>query len=283
MRALDIRGAAGRRNDSPPSLTLPCSSSGPRQARLHRFATRRPVGRRFHLLLDVVGHRLRRLHHRRLLSATGRMESRSIHDASLVVDALNMAAWTRRHTSLDGLMCHTDAGSQYTSIAYTERIDDVGAAPSIGTVGDSYDNAMAESVMGLFKTELHRNPAAISRQRRSLDEAWTTSRSPHAPGSHGSTRSVSTESSTTRPRPRLKPTTVTGLSPMRHEKSKQQSLRQTQADSPRCRGVAAGVAEHRSDTVGTTDLRPTSLSWVTNSSVPWPPWRWPGSPRGEHR
>jgi putative transposase len=56
--------------------------------------------------------------------------------ATLVIDALNMAAWTRRHTTLDGLICHTDAGSQYTSIAYTERLDDVGAAPSIGTVGD---------------------------------------------------------------------------------------------------------------------------------------------------
>jgi putative transposase len=82
--------------------------------------------------------------------------------ATLVIDALNMAAWTRRHTTIDGLICHTDAGSQYTSIAYTERIDDVGAAPSIGTVGDSFDNAMAESVMGLFKTELHRNPAALA-------------------------------------------------------------------------------------------------------------------------
>jgi putative transposase len=81
---------------------------------------------------------------------------------TLVLDALNMAAWTRRHTTLDGLICHTDAGSQYTSIAYTERLCDVGAAPSIGTVGDSYDNAMAESVMGLFKTELHRNPAALA-------------------------------------------------------------------------------------------------------------------------
>ena len=81
--------------------------------------------------------------------------------ANLVVDALNMAAWTRRNTGVDGLVCHTDAGSQYTSIAYTERLCDVGAAPSIGTVGDSYDNAMAESVMGLFKTELHRNPAAL--------------------------------------------------------------------------------------------------------------------------
>jgi len=82
--------------------------------------------------------------------------------AALVVDALNMAAWTRRHTTLDGLICHTDAGSQYTSISYTDRIDEVGAAPSIGTVGDSFDNAMAESVMGIFKTELHRNPAALA-------------------------------------------------------------------------------------------------------------------------
>ena len=82
--------------------------------------------------------------------------------ASLVVDALNMAAWTRRNTSLDHLICHTDAGSQYTSILYTEQLAEIGADPSIGTVGDSYDNAMAESVMGLFKTELHRNPAVLA-------------------------------------------------------------------------------------------------------------------------
>lgn len=81
---------------------------------------------------------------------------------SLVLDALNMAAWTRRGSDLDGLICHSDAGSQYTSIAYTERLDEIGAAPSIGTVGDSFDNAMAESVVGLYKTELHRNPAALA-------------------------------------------------------------------------------------------------------------------------
>lgn len=81
--------------------------------------------------------------------------------ASLVVDALNMAAWTR-HTSLNGLICHTDAGSQYTSVSYTDRIDELGVSASIGTVGDSYDNAMAESVMGIFKTELHRNPAVLA-------------------------------------------------------------------------------------------------------------------------
>jgi transposase InsO family protein len=80
----------------------------------------------------------------------------------LVLDALNMAAWTRRGVALDGLICHSDAGSQYTSIAYTDRLDEIDAAPSIGTIGDSFDNAMAESVIGLFKTELHRNPAALA-------------------------------------------------------------------------------------------------------------------------
>jgi putative transposase len=87
--------------------------------------------------------------------------ARTMH-ASLVVDALNMAAWTRRGTDLAGLICHNDAGSQYTSIAYTERIDELDAKPSIGTVGDSFDNAMAESVNALFKTELHRNPAILA-------------------------------------------------------------------------------------------------------------------------
>ena len=52
--------------------------------------------------------------------------------------------------------------SQYTSISYTDRIDELGVSASIGTVGDSFDNAMAESVMGIFKTELHRNPAVLA-------------------------------------------------------------------------------------------------------------------------
>jgi putative transposase len=93
--------------------------------------------------------------------------------ASLVVDALSMAAWTRRNASIEGVICHSDAGSQYTSIAYTERLDEIDAAPSIGTIGDSFDNAMAESVIGLFKTELHRNPAVLARNGghwRGLDD-----------------------------------------------------------------------------------------------------------------
>jgi putative transposase len=83
----------------------------------------------------------------------------------LVLDALEMAVW-RRAEVLDGLICHSDAGSQYTSIRYTDRLAEIGAAPSIGTVGDSYDNSLAESVIGLFKTELIRR----HRPWRTVDE-----------------------------------------------------------------------------------------------------------------
>ena len=76
----------------------------------------------------------------------------------LPLDALDMALWHRSRAGIDltGLIHHSDAGSQYTSIRYSERLADVGALPSIGSVGDSYDNALAESVIGLFKTELVR-------------------------------------------------------------------------------------------------------------------------------
>ena len=56
--------------------------------------------------------------------------------ADLVIAALDMAAWSRRHSTLDHLTCHTDAGSQYTSVRYTDRLADIGATPSIGTVAD---------------------------------------------------------------------------------------------------------------------------------------------------
>ena len=74
---------------------------------------------------------------------------------ALPLDALEMALWTRAQTDelVEGLIHHSDAGSQYTSIRYTNRLTDVGAVASIGSVGDSYDNALAESVIGLYKTE----------------------------------------------------------------------------------------------------------------------------------
>lgn len=76
----------------------------------------------------------------------------------MVLDALEMARFNRG-TRLDGLICHTDAGSQFTSVRYTERLDEIGARPSIGSIADSYDNALAETVNGLFKTELIRRRA----------------------------------------------------------------------------------------------------------------------------
>lgn len=76
----------------------------------------------------------------------------------LPLDALDMALWHRgrRGQSVKGVIHHSDAGSQYTSIAYTDRLAEAGALASIGSIGDSYDNAMAESIIGVFKTELVR-------------------------------------------------------------------------------------------------------------------------------
>ena len=71
-----------------------------------------------------------------------------------VLDALNQAICQRRPTKADALIHHSDRGSQYLSIRYTERLADAGIDPSVGSVGDSYDNALAESIIGLFKTEV---------------------------------------------------------------------------------------------------------------------------------
>jgi putative transposase len=73
----------------------------------------------------------------------------------LALDALEMAIW-RRQAQLEGLVHHSDRGSQYLSIRYTERLAEAGAACSVGSRGDSYDNALAETIIGLYKTELIR-------------------------------------------------------------------------------------------------------------------------------
>ena len=73
---------------------------------------------------------------------------------SFVLDALNQAICQRGPAEGGGLIHHSDRGSQYLSIRYTERLADAGIDTSVGSVGDSYDNAMAESVIGLFKTEV---------------------------------------------------------------------------------------------------------------------------------
>ena len=72
----------------------------------------------------------------------------------IALDALEQALWSRSDT--DGLVHHSDRGVQYLSIRYTERLAEAGAASSVRSRGDSYDNALAESVIGLFKTEVIR-------------------------------------------------------------------------------------------------------------------------------
>jgi putative transposase len=84
----------------------------------------------------------------------GRRVSRTAQ-AGFVLDALEQALHDRRPVQ-DGLVHHSDRGRQYVSIRYTERLVEAGIEPSVGSVGDSYDNALAETVIGLFKTEVIR-------------------------------------------------------------------------------------------------------------------------------
>ncbi|MGY0575773.1 IS3 family transposase [Bradyrhizobium sp. RDM12] len=82
--------------------------------------------------------------------------SRTAH-AGFVLDALEQALHDRRPVHCGGLVHHSDRGSQYVSIKYTERLAEAGVEPSVGSVGDSYDNALAETINGLYKAEvIHR-------------------------------------------------------------------------------------------------------------------------------
>lgn len=99
--------------------------------------------------------------------------SASLH-AELALDALEMAIWSRRSEDLTGLVHHSDRGVQYLSIRYTERVAEAGAVGSVGSRGDSYDNALAETVNGLYKTELirRRGPWRSIEQVELATAAW---------------------------------------------------------------------------------------------------------------
>jgi len=88
-------------------------------------------------------------------SIVGWRVSRSLK-TDLVLDALEQAIWARKDT--EHLIHHSDRGSQYLSIRYSERLAEAGIESSVGSVGDSYDNALAETINGLYKTEIIRNP-----------------------------------------------------------------------------------------------------------------------------
>jgi transposase InsO family protein len=86
----------------------------------------------------------------------GWRQSSSMH-TEFVLDALEQALYDRKPSEDDGLVHHSDRGSQYLSIRYSERLAEAGIEPSVGSRGDSYDNALAETINGLYKAEvIHR-------------------------------------------------------------------------------------------------------------------------------
>jgi transposase InsO family protein len=96
--------------------------------------------------------------------------SRTAH-AGFVLDALEQALYERRPERSDALIHHSDRGSQYVSIKYTDRLAVAGIEPSVGSVGDSYDNALAETINGLYKAEvIHRRPSWRTRE----EVEWAT-------------------------------------------------------------------------------------------------------------
>ena len=83
----------------------------------------------------------------------GWRQSSAMH-TEFVLDALEQALYDRKPSEDDGLVHHSDRGSQYLSIRYSERLADAAIEPSVGSKGDSYDNALAETINGLYKAEL---------------------------------------------------------------------------------------------------------------------------------
>lgn len=104
--------------------------------------------------------------------------SRSLK-ADLALDALEQAIWARKDRGLHELIHHSDRGVQYLAIRYTERLAEAGGVTSVGSRDDSYDNALMESIIGLYKTEVS--------EAEAHGRAWTTSSSQRLNGSTGGT------------------------------------------------------------------------------------------------
>ena len=157
MRELGIAGAAARKKK--PRTTVPAPAGQDRPADLlERDFTAAAPGRRWVADITYVGTAsgfvytafVTDLFSRRI---AGWQVAETLH-AGLALDALEMAIWSCGDNIGDQLVHHSDRGVQYTSIRYAERLGDIGAVRSVGSKGDSYDNAAAESVNSLYKKEL---------------------------------------------------------------------------------------------------------------------------------
>jgi len=156
MRELGIRGAQARRKR--PRTTLPGDLAGRPADLLERQFDAPAPNRRWvadiTYVLTFAGWVytafVMDLFARRILGWQVADNLRS----DLALDALEMAVWARRHEAIDGLIHHSDRGVQYTAIRYAERLAEAKAVRSVGSKGDSYDNAAAESLNSLYKREL---------------------------------------------------------------------------------------------------------------------------------
>jgi putative transposase len=156
MRELGVRGAQARRKR--PRTTLPGDPAGRPADLLERQFDAPAPNRRW--VADITY----------VLTFTGWVYTAFVMDlfarrilgwqvadnlrSDLALDALEMAVWARRHEAIDGLIHHSDRGVQYTAIRYAERLAEAKAVRSVGSKGDSYDNAAAESLNSLYKREL---------------------------------------------------------------------------------------------------------------------------------
>ena len=156
MRELGISGARSRRKR--PRTTVPGDPAGRPSDLLERCFTAPAPNRRWVADITYVmtfsgwvyTSFIMDLHSRRIVGWQVADNMRS----DLAIDALEMAIWTRRNDDIGGLIHHSDRGVQYTSIRYTERLEEANAVRSVGSKGDSYDNAAAESLNSLYKREL---------------------------------------------------------------------------------------------------------------------------------
>jgi putative transposase len=132
------------------------SSPRPGRSKLHGDAAESALGVRLHVRRDLAGFCVRRFCDRRVCRRIVGWRVSSSLVTDFVLDALEQAIYDRGGQTIDGLVHHSDRGTQYLSMRYTDRLRDAGIAPSVGSRGDSYDNALAESIIGLFKTEVIR-------------------------------------------------------------------------------------------------------------------------------
>ena len=156
MRQMGLRAPCAARRSGRRSPTRRRPARGPGEPAVPGAAAEPAVGVGFHLCRDLAGLRLRRLRHRRLRPPHRRLAG--VADGACRTSS--SMPWSRRCTTAVPQAAASSitaiAASQYVSIRYTERLAEAGIEPSVGSVGDSYDNALAETIIGLFKTEVIR-------------------------------------------------------------------------------------------------------------------------------